>query len=78
MKKILLLAAVVVAALATVPFWGGCDVNAKICSTLCDVQHYDSDIKAAGCRARCSTDQLSCLAKKGSKSVDDFVEGFKK
>lgn len=78
MKKLVLLVAVIVIVLATVPLWGGCDLNAKVCTSLCSVRHYDSDMKAAGCRARCRTDQLSCLAKKGSKSVDDFVEGFKK
>jgi len=77
MKKILVIIALAALVLVTVPLWGSCDLNAKLCNGLCSVRHMDSDVRTAGCRARCRTDQLSCLAKQGSRSVEDFIEGFK-
>jgi hypothetical protein len=77
MKKILVVLALVAAAVASIPMWGGCDLNAKLCSGWCAVRHFNAEVKEAGCRARCSTEQLSCLAKKGQSGVDDFIEGFK-
>jgi hypothetical protein len=78
MKKILIAAVVIVVAVATLPLWGGCDLNAKACSTWCSVRHFNSDVKEAGCRARCATDKVSCLAEAGAEGVDDFIEGFNK
>lgn len=80
MKKVLstvvVVAAVVIAGLATVPMWGSCDLNAKVCKTWCGVRHFNEDLKEAGCRTRCATDNMSCLAGQGADSVDDFLEGF--
>jgi hypothetical protein len=70
--------ALVVAAVVSVPLWGGCDVNAKVCSAWCNVRHVNSDVKAAGCRARCQTDKLACIARQGTQGLDDFFEGFKR
>lgn len=78
MKKILLAAGVAVIAVVTVPLWGGCDLNAKLCSSWCAVRHFNAEVKEAGCNARCSTEHLSCLADKGASGVNDFIEGFNK
>lgn len=80
MKKVLstavIVAVVVIAALATVPLWGSCDLKANVCKTWCSVRHFNEDLKEAGCRTRCATDNMSCLAEQGADSVDDFIEGF--
>ncbi|MGM0593985.1 MAG: hypothetical protein ACQETD_05545 [Pseudomonadota bacterium] len=76
MKKVIALIAVVLIGLVTIPLWGGCDLNAKLCRGWCEVRHFSQDMKAAGCRARCAADKLRCLADQGSGGVDDFVDGF--
>jgi hypothetical protein len=78
MKKLFLVVVLAVVAVATLPLWGSCDLNAKACSAWCSVRHFNSDVKTAGCKARCTADKLSCLADKGAKNVEGFVEEFKK
>ena len=78
MKKLLLILVVLVVAGATLPLWGSCDLNAKACSAWCSVRHFNSDVKTAGCKARCTTDKLSCLADKGAKNVEGFFDEMKK
>ncbi|MCW8828732.1 MAG: hypothetical protein OQK94_06720 [Gammaproteobacteria bacterium] len=77
MKKILIVIAVAAVAIVTLPLWGSCDLNAKVCSGWCEVRHFNAELKAAGCRARCSTDRLRCLAGGGSDSVEEFMEGYR-
>jgi len=78
MKKVLVVVALLVIVVASVPLWGGCDVKAKVCAGWCEVRHFNKEVKAAGCRARCSTDRLQCLAQEGQDGIDDFIEGFKR
>ncbi len=66
MKKLITLVVVIGAiAGATLPLWASCDLQSDVCSQWCGLRHYDSDIKAASCRAGCVADRLSCLAKEG-------------
>lgn len=76
MKKVLVAVIVIIVGVATVPLWGSCDLNADVCRTWCSVRHMNSDVKEAGCRTRCATDRISCLAEQGSEGLNDFIEGF--
>lgn len=75
MKKLLLIGVVLVVAVATLPLWGSCDLNAQACSAWCSARHFNSDIKTAACKAQCTTDKLSCLANKGAKEVEGIFKG---
>jgi hypothetical protein len=77
LKKILVALVLLVAVVATVPWWGSCDLNAQACSTWCNVKHLNSDMKAAGCRASCALDGARCRGDKAAKEVSDFMSGFK-
>lgn len=77
MKKLLLVVVLALIALGSVSWWGGCDLNARLCSAWCEVRHFNAEIKAAGCRARCTTERLRCLAGQGRDGVSDFIEGYR-
>jgi len=78
MKKLLLIIVLAIIAIATLPLWGSCDLNARACSAWCSARHYNSDLKTAACQARCTNDKLSCLAEKGADSLNGFIEELKK
>jgi len=78
MKKLLFIIILAVIAVATLPMWGSCDLNAKACSAWCSARHFNSDMKTATCKARCANDKLSCLADQGAKSVEEFIDELKK
>jgi hypothetical protein len=65
---IMLLAAALLVAGATLPLWASCDLQGDVCSRWCGIRHYDSGIKAATCRAECVADRLGCLAAEGGMS----------
>lgn len=77
MKLKWIVAGVIAVGVVSLPWWGGCDINAKLCTGWCSVRYFNADIKAAGCRARCRTDQLACVAREGTRGLDNFIEGFK-
>jgi hypothetical protein len=78
MKKVLIIIVLAVAAIATLPLWGSCELNAKACSSWCTIRHFNSDLKSASCKAGCSTDRLRCLTRKGSEEAQNFVDQLKK
>jgi hypothetical protein len=78
MKKVLLILIVAGIAAVTLPLWGSCDLNAKACRSWCSVRHFNSDMKTAACQARCTSDELSCLANQGVKDVEGFFEELSK
>jgi len=77
MKKLVIIVGVLIVAGATLPLWGGCSLNGKACSAWCEVRHFNSDAARLGCKARCTSDKLSCIASDGAKGVDDFMSGLK-
>jgi len=76
MKKVIIVVLVLAAIVATIPLWGGCDLNARFCSTTCTIKYFNNDMKAAGCRARCSMDNASCHSKEAAQGVTDFMKGL--
>lgn len=78
MKKVLIIAVLAAVAVATLPLWGSCDLNAKACSTWCSLRHFNSDVRTASCKARCSTDRLRCLTERGAKGVESFIDELKR
>lgn len=77
MKKVIIVLLLLVAVgVATVPLWGGCDLNARVCTTWCEIKHLNSDMKAAGCRARCAMEQARCHGDEAARSVEDFMKGL--
>lgn len=77
MKKVAVVLLVLAAVVGTVPFWGGCDLNAKRCSTWCSIRHFNSDMKAAGCRARCALENARCQGDEAAAGVGEFMDGLK-
>ena len=75
MRKLLTIALLAAAVIFTLPLWGSCDLNARVCSAWCGVRHLDSDIKTASCNARCERDRLHCLTGRGASEVQGFVDG---
>lgn len=73
MKKLYLFIVVTLIAAVTLPLWGSCDLNAKACSSWCEVRHYGSDLRIATCKAECTTDRLRCLTNQGSEEVGRFL-----
>lgn len=67
---------VVLVAVATMPWWGGCDLNAKRCSTLCSIKHFNNDMEAAGCRASCTMENARCHGEEAAEQLNDFLRGF--
>lgn len=78
MKKGLIVVVVAVIAAVTLPLWGSCDLNAKACSGWCSIRHFNSDVKTASCKARCSTDRLRCLTSEGAEEMESFFNELKK
>lgn len=76
MKKVIIAVLVLVAIIATIPLWGGCDLNASLCSASCSIRHLNNDMKAAGCRAHCSMENASCRGAEAAKQVNDFMQGL--
>lgn len=73
MKKIGAVVLLLVAVAATVPWWGGCDLNAQICRAGCGVKNFNSDVKTAGCRASCYLESAKCRGGKAAKEVGNFM-----
>jgi len=78
MKKVLLIVVLAAIAIATLPLWGSCELNAKACSSWCTIRHFNSDLKSASCKANCTTDRLRCLTSKGAEEAKQFVDGLRK
>lgn len=76
MKKVMVIVLAVGAIIATIPVWGGCDLNARLCTTWCSIKHLNSDMKAAGCRTRCSMENANCHSREAAEGINDFVKGF--
>jgi len=78
MKKIVAgIVVLVIAAVASIPLWGSCDLKARYCTTVCDIKHYDNDMKATGCRASCSLNNIQCHGDDAVKELNDFMKGLK-
>lgn len=78
MRKLLTIALLAAAVIFTLPLWGSCDLNARVCSAWCGVRHLDSDIKTASCNARCESVRPRCLTDRGISEVQGFVDGLKR
>ncbi|HEY0634068.1 MAG TPA: hypothetical protein VGE00_01700 [Gammaproteobacteria bacterium] len=76
MKKVLIAVLLVAAAVATLPYWGGCELNARRCSTWCTIKHMNNDLQAAGCRARCAMENAACQGEEAAQGVDDVMKGL--
>ncbi|HEY0719705.1 MAG TPA: hypothetical protein VGE50_00475 [Gammaproteobacteria bacterium] len=76
MKKVIIAVLLLVAVVATIPLWGGCDLNARRCSTWCNIKHLNNDMQAAGCRARCAMQNAACHGEEASQGLDDFMKGL--
>lgn len=77
MKKVVIVVALLLVAVATLPWWGGCGLNAQACKAWCSVRHLNSDAARVGCEARCVADKLGCLAQQGANGANDFMSGLK-
>jgi hypothetical protein len=77
MKKALLIAVLAIVAIATLPLWGSCELNAKACSGWCTVRHFNSDVRSAGCKANCTTERLHCLTRRGADEAESFFNELK-
>ena len=75
LKRILAVVVLLLAAVATLPWWGGCDLNARVCSTWCNVKNPGGEMKAAACRASCSLESTRCHGAKAAKDVGNFMKG---
>lgn len=76
MKKMIIIALALAAIVATIPLWGGCDLNARFCTAKCSIKHINKDMKAAGCRTRCSMENASCHSTEAAEGFNDFVKGL--
>ncbi len=74
MKKIVLIVVALGIAVATVPLWGSCNLKYQFCTTVCTIQHFNSDAKKAGCKTRCAAEKAGCIAGEGAESAGDFLE----
>ena len=77
MKKLLIVLGLLVIVVATIPLWGGCDLNGRLCSTWCGIKHFNNDMKAAGCRVSCSLENARCQGAESARQLDDFMSGLK-
>ncbi len=62
-KIIFIAVFVLMAAVLSAPMWGGCGLNYQLCTTWCEVRHFNSSFEEIACKGGCSADKLSCLAK---------------
>ena len=66
MKPVKIIAIVLIGlavAILTAPVWGGCGFNYTLCSSWCEIRHFNSSFKSTACKGSCGADKLSCLAK---------------
>jgi hypothetical protein len=77
MKNAIIIAVVAIVAVATLPWWGSCELNAKACSSWCTVRHFNSDVKSTGCKANCTTERLRCLTRRGADEAEKFLDELK-
>jgi hypothetical protein len=77
MKKAIIIALVLATIVATIPLWGGCDLNQRYCNATCSIKHFNNDMKAAGCRARCSMENAKCHGEEAAEGLNDFMSGLK-
>ena len=54
---------IAVIAILSFSIWASCDFKYQVCTTVCNVQHLDSDLKKAGCKASCTSKNLACVSK---------------
>lgn len=62
-KLVAIIVAVIVVALLAAPLWGGCGVKEDLCSSWCELRHFNSDMERLTCKASCAADKLSCMTK---------------
>ncbi len=70
MKIFLILIAVAVIALVTLPIWGSCKQNQAVCDSWCSVANFNSEVGKAGCRAECLGEQVGCETKAGAAKIE--------
>lgn len=78
MKKVLIVLIVVGLGVAGIQLFGSCGLKADTCRTWCSVRHFNSDMDKATCQARCTSDELGCLAGEGTRKVESFFEDMGK
>lgn len=76
MKKAIIIAVVLATIVATIPLWGGCDLNQRYCNVTCSIKHFNNDSKASGCRARCSVENAKCHGAEAAEGFNDFMKGM--
>ncbi len=74
MKYVLIILVLALAVAASVPLWGSCGLKQQYCTAWCGVRHFDSDIKAGACEARCAAERAGCLAGEGVTAVGDALD----
>lgn len=77
MKKALIIALVLATIVATIPLWGGCDLNQSYCRATCSIKYINNDMKASGCRTRCSVENAKCHGEEAAEGLNDFMKGMK-
>lgn len=77
MKKGIIIVVLLVAAAATIPLWGSCDLKADFCSTWCNIKHFNSDNKATGCRARCAMEAARCHSEEAAEGFSEALKGLR-
>ena len=75
MKKILpILVLAIVAAAATIPLWGGCNLNHTLCDNWCGLRYMDSDVQASICQANCAAKKAGCVASEAAQDVGRMLD----
>ena len=62
-KIISIAVTVLVVFILTAPVWGGCGFNYTLCSSWCEIRHFNSSFKNTACKGGCGADKLACLSK---------------
>ena len=62
-KVVVAAAGIAFIAYLTMSIWASCDLRRQTCTTVCEVRHMDSDLKKAGCKASCTSDNIACVSK---------------
>ena len=63
LKLIVIALAILLVAILTAPLWGGCNITYSLCSSWCEIKHFNSSFKSTACKGSCAADKVACLAK---------------
>lgn len=60
--------AIILIAVVTAPYWGGCKVVYQTCKFSCDLKYlgqdgFKADVNKAACKASCAADRIKCESK---------------